>query len=150
MRHSFSLAVVLLSLSVAREALALGGTLETPSISVAAASGRNGEEWLTVLADKKYKFIVGDFINSTTNLYYAGDAESLNSFLSELVAVDGTVIHVSFSKEIKDAASAFGSDEKHSGPCQWHIQHLGREPEVFYITVFLGDGKIDIGKLNPP
>jgi hypothetical protein len=30
------------------------------------------------------------------------------------------------------------------------IQHLGREPEVFFITVFLGECKIDIGKLNLP
>jgi len=150
MRPLFSTAVVLLSLCLAREDLAAGGTLETPSISVATASGRNGAEWVTVLADKRFKFIVGDFVNATTNLYYAGDTESLNSFLSNLVTVEGTVIHVSFSKESKDAASDFGSDEKHSGPCQWQIQHLGREPEVFYVTVFLGDGKIDITKLNLP
>jgi hypothetical protein len=140
----------LLSLMVAREALALGGTLQTPGIAVATASGREAKEWMGVLANKKYKFIVGDFINSITNLYYAGDAASLNDFLADLSAVEGTTIRVSFSKESKTADSAFGSDEAHRGPCQWHIQHLGYEPEVFNVTIFLGDGKIDVSQLNLP
>src|SRR5271169_5523591 len=125
MRRSIVIGVMLLALAAAREALALGGTLETPSIAVATASGRDAKEWLGVLANKKYKFIVGDFINSTTNIYYAGDTSSLNDFLDDLSAVEGTTIHISFSKESKTAVAAFGSDEAHRGPCQWHIQHIG-------------------------
>jgi hypothetical protein len=151
MRLALSVAVAIsLSLLAARSAFALGGTLTTPSISVATASGRDAKDWLAVLANKKYAFIVGDFINATTNLYYAGDTASLNSFLSDLAAVDGTEIEVMFSKESKDASSAFGSDQGHTGPCQWQIQHLGYTPEVFHVTVFLGDGKIDIAQLALP
>ncbi len=150
MTRSLTLAVALLSLAAARDAFAAGGTLESPSIAVSAASDREANEWLGVLASKKYKFIVGDFINSTTNLYYSGDTASLNDFLEELSAIEGTTIRISFSKESKTASSAFGSDEGHSGPCQWHIQHLGHEPEVFNITIFLGDGRIDLSELSVP
>jgi hypothetical protein len=150
MRRWLTLAVAVLTLVAAREASAAGGTLDSPSIAVAAASGRDGADWLAVLKNKKYHFIVGDFINSTTNLFYAGDAESLSSFLADLAAVRGTVIELSFSKEAKDATPAFGGSQAQTRPCQWQIQHLGYSPEVFYITVYLGDGKVDISKLNLP
>jgi hypothetical protein len=149
-RSSIAVAVILLGLATAREAFALGGTLESPSIAVSADSGREAKDWLGVLANKKYKYIVGDFINSITNLYYSGDTASLNDFLADLSAVEGTTIHVSFSKESKTASSAFGGNEAHTGPCQWHIQHLGYAPETFHITVFLGDGNVDVSQLNLP
>ena len=136
------------SLASANRAFGLGGTLNSPSISVPA--GRTGADWLAVLSNKKYKFVVGDFINWNTNLYYSGDTASLNSFLKDLAAVDGTVIQVAFSKESKTAASAFGGDGAPSGPCQWKIFHSGSAPEAFDVTIFLGDGKIDISQLNLP
>src|SRR4051812_14539424 len=103
--------LVVLSLLAAREAFALGGTLEKPSLSVSTDSGRNAKDWLDVLSNKKFQFIVGDFINWNTNLYYAGDTSSLNDFLADLAAVDGTTIRVSFSKESKNAEPAFGGAE---------------------------------------
>ncbi len=138
------------SLASANRAFGLGGTLNSPSISVSAASGRNGADWLAVLSNKKYKFVVGDFINWNTNLYYSGDTASLNSFLKDLAAVDGTLIQITFSKESMTAASAFGGDGAPSGPCQWKIFHSGFGLEVFDVTIFLGDGKIDISQLNLP
>ncbi len=150
MRHCFAAILAVLSLLAAREAFALGGTLERPSLSVSAASGRNAKDWLDVLSKKKYHFISGDFINWNTNLYYGGDTASLNDFLADLAAVEGTTIRVSFSKEAKTAQPAFGGDEKLRGPCQWWIQHSGFEPEVFQITIFLGDGKIDVSQLTLP
>jgi len=150
MRRLCAIAVALLSLAAARDAFALGGTLDSPSIAVSAASGREAKDWLGVLANKKYKFIVGDFINATTNLYYSGDTATLNGFLDELSAVEGTTIRISFSKESKTADSAFGGKEAHRGPCQWHIQHLGLDPEVFNFTIYLGDGKINVDDLSLP
>jgi hypothetical protein len=151
MRKVFcSLLAISISISFVRHVEAMGGSLNSPSISVAAASGRDGNDWLAVLGNKKYKFVVGDFINSSTNLYYAGDTDSLNAFLADLVAVKRTIVRVSFSKESKTATAAFGGNGSPSGPCQWHIQHLGFTPEVFNVTIFLGDGKIDIGQLQLP
>jgi len=138
------------SLSGASRVFGMGGTLNSPSISVSAASGRNGADWLAVLSNKKYKFIVGDFINWNTNLYYSGDTASLNAFLKDLAAVDGTALQIAFSKESKTAASAFGGEHAGSGPCQWQIFHSGFGPEEFHVTIFLGDGKIDISQLNLP
>ena len=149
MRCSLLVAAALIgSLSSTSRAFALGGTLTAPSLSVPTAPGRSADDWLRVLSDKEYKFVVGDFVNWNTNLYYSGGTESLNSFLTDLTAVDATVIHVSFSKESATAASAFGDGP--TGPCQWKIFHSGLEPEAFDVTIYLGDGKIDISKLSLP
>lgn len=150
MRRLSTALLVVLSLLSAREAFALGGTLERPSLSVSTDSGRNAKEWLDVLSNKKFHYIVGDFINWNTNLYYAGDTASLNDFLADLAAVEGTTIRVSFSKESKNAEPAFGGAESQRGPCQWSIQHSGFDPATFNISIFLGDGKVDIGQLNLP
>src|SRR5690349_2556152 len=111
MRFLLATLIAVIAFCAAHEAFGLGGTLETPGIAVSTDSGRNAREWMGVLSNKKYKFIVGDFINSLTNLNYSGDTASLNDFLADLSAVEGTTIRVTFSKEMKTAESAFGSDE---------------------------------------
>jgi hypothetical protein len=147
---TFTLLALIGSLAGTTRVFGLGGTLTSPSLSVAASSGRDGADWIKVLSDKKYKFVVGDFINSTTNLYYAGGADSLSAFLADLAAVPGTEIQVTFSKESKTASSSFGGEGSPTGPCQWQIQHLGFIPTMFNVTIYLGDGKIDISKLSLP
>ena len=150
MRRLIAIAVALATLGAAREVLAVGGTLTAPSLSVSAASGRDAKDWLDVLSKQKYKFVVGDFINSTTNLYYSGDTASLNDFLADLSAVEGTTLRITFSKDSKTAESAFADNNTPRGPCQWQIQHLGTTPDVFDVTIFLGDGKIDVSQLAIP
>ena len=145
------LAVVGLFASEAKQAFALGGSLNSPDI---ASSGtmrdRDTSERLKILSDKKFNFIVGWFVNETTHLNYGGDTASLNAFLSELAATHGTTIDVGFSKETKTAASPFDNGKGRSGACQWEVFHSSRKQTVFHVTIYLGDGKIDIAKLDLP
>ena len=120
------------------DAFALGGTLESPSIAVSAASGREAKDWLGVLANKKYKFIVGDFINSTTNLYYSGNTASLNDFLAELFVVEGDNDSHLFFQGKQNGRLGVRRRRGSSRAMPMAFQHLGLDPEVFNFTIFLG------------
>ena len=144
----FSLLAISMIITFVRNAHAAGGSLNAPSISVSAASGRDAKDWLAVLANKKYQFVVGDFINASTNLYYSGDTDKLNSFLADLTAIDGTVVRVLFSKEAKTATSAFGGAGSPSGPCQWYIQHLGYAPRCSISPFFWAMAEFILGNFS--
>jgi hypothetical protein len=152
MRAFFAVAVVVFAILVpANKAWSLGGDLKSPEI---AGSGYTRDEVtaarIKVLSDKKFNFAGGYFVNETTHLVYSGDAASLSSFLRDLTAVRGTLIHVSFSKETTTATSPFGTLKNRGPAAQWTVFHSARHPNEFELTIYLGDGKIDISKLVLP
>lgn len=152
MRIGFALVLAAGLLSgEAKQAFALGGSLSSPDISSSGTTrDRDTVKRLKILSDKKFNFVVGYFVDEITHLDYAGDTAILNAFLSELAAAHGTTIDVAFSKESKTAASPFDHGTGRTGMCQWEVVHSGKKQTVFHVTIYLGDGKIDIGKLALP
>jgi hypothetical protein len=158
--HVATVLVVFSALLAATPAFGMGGLLKEPSLSfsVPAATGTAElgktkmpeplQKLLNVLSDKKRKFVGGYFINWETHLYYAGDASQLDRFLDELAKAGGR-IHLQLSKAASGTMLKLGDDVMQSGPAQWEVAHnssLG--DDRFDVTIYLGDGKIDVEKLH--
>jgi hypothetical protein len=148
MRFSTILLVVIVAPT---EVFALaGGALAKPAVAVPAGSSiRQANK---VLADAKYEFVTGSFLNSATTLFYRGDTRKLGFFLSELSSVKGTVVSLKFSRKRGWVDTTGWGPEGKAGAYQWRVFHMallngGRR---FQVTVFLGDGKIDLEKLYIP
>lgn len=148
----------LLALAQASNAFSLGGTLDHPSIAIPATGEElNGQREAVenrlylVLVDHKAKFVIGHFVNARSTLYFSGTAEDLSKLLADLAAVKGAVLSVRFSNARGEAASPFAKDVPAS-PSQWEIEHDGwsAAPRKLTITVYLGDGKIDMERLALP
>ncbi|MDB6109231.1 MAG: hypothetical protein JWR69_981 [Pedosphaera sp.] len=57
---------------------------------------------LGVLTRPDFKFLSGDFINSTTRLRYVGDTKALNLFLERLAHCPGVTLSVGFGRDIDE------------------------------------------------
>jgi len=141
--------VFLLAVAVARPAYPLGGLLKKPEIAM--KDPERMKSVMRVLTDKKYRFAGGIFINAHTTLFYSGDTGSLNLFLDALAKVENTSVQVKFSKEASGTTLSLGDRTLETGPSQWRVSHNAWVDErQFQVTVFLGDGTIDLEKVYLP
>jgi len=140
----------------AQTAYALGGNLKTPGISIPLDRPDGGENNVAVrinqvLVDHQTQFVNGSFINSYTSLNFKGNSEKLNSLLKELAEIEGSKISILFSKEKGIGRIAFPAEGLQDEACQWTISHNGRsDAELITLTIFLGDGLIELDQLKLP
>lgn len=120
LRSTFMLVVVLFHLCASR-AFGLAGDLDRPSLSFPTGF-ESAQAMLSVISDKQFAFKGGKFINAGSTLDYAGNADSLNGFLSRLAACKGAKVSVSFSENDADWS--------------WRLQHHAwTDPAAFHIVV---------------
>ena len=137
------------------EALALGGNLKHPSISIP-LTGQGGTPdpagaaMSRVLAAHDKEFTGGYFLNARSVLHYAGGAKTINALLAGLARVDGAAIHIRFSKEAGKTEWGFpGEDEGRA--CDCSIEHDGwGDGRSITLNVFLGGKGVDPGELEIP
>ena len=140
----------------AQTAHALGGNLKTPGISIPLDRPDGGENNVAVrinqvLVDHQTQFVNGSFINSYTSLNFKGNTEKLNSLLNDLAEIEGSKISILFSNEKGLGRVAFPAAGLQDEACQWTISHNGRsEAELVTLTIYLGDGLIELDQLKLP
>lgn len=139
-----SLAILAASPSTA---FALAGLVSRPALPISARQKVDGEAVNKVLANPKYKYVSGLFINFSTSLYYSGTSEDLSDFVSDLAAIKGVKVSVRYSRKRGIVDTTWFGKQGKRAPCQWM---LGHTPGVFGITVFLGDGKIKKADVELP
>ncbi len=124
---------------VPTSAFALAGLLSRPSIAFSTNSKPSHDMVMKVLANKKYKFVTGSFVNWSTTMWYSGNAADLTEFLDGLAQFDGLKLLVKYSKDRGVAdTTRFGKAGKKTA-CQWRVDHC---VDKFTITIYLGDAKI--------
>jgi hypothetical protein len=115
------------------------------------AKGADAGPVLRALDAPEYKFVFG--MNSQgrhVHFAYSGDTAALNAFLRRLAACDGVELRLRLFKTKGEAPEHLGKDLK-KVPCQWLVnQDLSEHPGVYEVSVFLGDGRIDLEKLELP
>lgn len=136
--------------AVPAAAAAITWEMRRPDVA-AVAEGAAADPVFGVLGASDYRFVSGVFADGCrVHFSYAGDVEALNTFLERLVACRGIEVRLRFSRERGEARVGLGSDAK-TAPCQWGVtQNLRERPGVFDVTVYLGDGVIDLEKLDLP
>jgi hypothetical protein len=138
-----------MAMLVPSRAFARGGLLKEPGIAMKNAD--RGAAVQKILADKKYKFLGGIYINAHTTLCYSGDTAQLNLFLDDLSKVEHVSIHVQFSKTAIGTTLSLGDSVMEIGASQWRVVHNGwLDEDKFQVIVQLDDAKIDLEKLYIP
>ena len=111
------------------------GDLDAPSLALPADS-ESRQSVTDVVCDKQFKFLHGRMLNAGSTLMDAGDAASLNSFLSRLAQCKGAKLTVSFSKD--------------EGAMSWTLSHNGwinaDAFHVFVNTAHIPDSAVKISK----
>ena len=108
-------------LAFSSQVFGLAGDLDAPSLSFPADS-KIQKGVMSVISDKKFKFLRGHFINAYSTLTFFGDAASLNAFLFRLSQCEGSKVSVTFSKE--------------EGDMSWTLTHSAwGSPDAFNIAV---------------
>jgi hypothetical protein len=138
-------AALLALLIVQTEAFAALGLLTTPGIAVPKGSPVAAAQ--RVVQAPKYKFVTGMWLNSFSTLFYTGNEKDLALFVNDLTLVKGAEVNIRFSKSKGWADTTKFDKAGKAAPCQWRLSHIGNN---FGVTVYLGDGKIDIEKLQLP
>lgn len=127
--------------------LAAGGVLPKPFVGIPANSKLRSEDVNQVLGARKFRFVTGSWLNFNSTLYYSGKTADVMAFLDELTRVKGTTVVLRFSKSRGFADTTFWGKDGKSAPCQWRVLHF---QDQFTVTVYLGDGSVDIDKLHFP
>ena len=149
-------AVVGLVACCAQTAHALGGNLKTPGISIPLDRPDGSENIVAskihqVLVKHQNQFVNGSFINAFTTLNFKGNSEKLNSLLDDLAEIEGSKISILFSKEQGSGRIVFPAEGLQDEACQWSISHNGgAEAELVTLTIYLGDGVIELDQLRLP
>jgi len=129
-------AAVSLAFSLAAPTSAAYGTLTTPGVAFAKGYPAGAQaRVMAALTRKDCKFLDGHWLNSWTNLRYAGDTLALNLFLDDLVKCPGVTVHVGFQKLDDDSDWTVG-----------HTAHANR----FQVAVNLNSKRVDVEKLYIP
>jgi hypothetical protein len=141
-RSALALAVVVLAPA---QVLALAGDLEQPGL--ASHPGDDTTAIMAVLNSERHEYAGGLFLNSFSTMHFRGDVEALNMFIGELSEIDNVTVHVRFSKSTGVGRTL----RNETGVCQWRMTHhpSGTAHEIG-VTVFLGDGRIDLDNLRLP
>lgn len=85
-------------------------------------------------------FIRGEFVNSSTQLYYGGDTAALNAFLQRLAGCPNTTIAITFVSGIADHPAA-----------TWKVSHSGiTNPARLAVQINFHAGKIHLEDLLIP
>lgn len=126
------------------------GTLDTPRIAVPAGTDLSAVN--AVLKDKRFKFAGGHYINSATDLYYAGDGADLSEFLKALTRCPGVTVDVQFASLKKEANGVITSNGiPVAAAGQWHVFHNAwGDASRVTVTAYVGEGGIDVAKLRLP
>jgi hypothetical protein len=135
-------------------AFALGGTLDRPGLSVPVKDEQRDAVVFRlheILYEHQAQFVTGHFVNAHSTMSFLGSTDDLSKLLAELSAVEGATISLRFSKARGEASSPFAKDQP-AKPSRWEIEHnaWSESPRKLTITVFLGDGAIDLEKLVLP
>ena len=157
MPRTFLMAVLGLVIGLEGSALGMGGNLDKSSISVPAdpKTGRMdpvARKVADVLRTHDKNFTGGSFINSASELYFAGGAKGVNALLADLAKVEGATVMVRLSKEAGVTRRWFPTPgARAESPCDCRIDHLGwGDARVVTLTVYLGGGRIDPDQLELP
>lgn len=157
MRRTFSVAAAGLLIGVERAALGMGGNLDEPSIAVPVDPGTKAADpvarkILDVLQAHEKGFTGGWFINSHSELYFAGGTKGVNALLGDLAKVEGAAILVRLSKEAGATRRGFpAAGAQAESPCDLKVDHLGwGDARAVTLTVDLGGGRVDPAELELP
>lgn len=139
MKHLFAPLFSALLLATATDALALAGELKEPGVAMSQGYPEAArKQVMAALTRPGCKFLKGNFINSHTSLFYAGDTKALNVFLGDLAKCPGVTLHVSFA-----------NDPIPGEPCDWHVSHDAHE-NGFHVRVSLKSDRIKLPDLYLP
>lgn len=133
--------------AIPNAAFALAGLLTHPGVAISANSGLKSNEVQKVLANPKFKYVTGSFINSFTTLFYSGSTDNLEEFLDDLSQLKGAKVSLTFSMKHGVADTTWFGKTGKKASCQWRVSH---HRDQFGVTVYLGDGKIKRGDLDIP
>lgn len=155
-RFASLMSVALIASCLAQTAYGLGGSLTSPGIAVPRNGPNGGENPVAAkihetLMNHRTQFVNGWFVNSHSSMNFAGDTEELNSLLTDLSEIEGSKISIKFSNEKGVAQAKFAEAGAQNLACQWSISHDGSaQPEAVTMTIYLGDGLIQIDQLRLP
>ena len=123
-------------------AFAVAGQLTSPSLALPSEFPMAVRtNILAALSLPDCKFAGGEFVNSTTRMWYEGDTKALNLLLRQLAKCDGVVLAISFVQGI-------GVDPDAS----WLIQHSGLSGSAnrISIQINLDSKKVQLQDLEIP
>ena len=120
--------------------LAMAGHLNTPSLAFPAqfpeASRTN---IIAALTQPEYKFVGGEFVNSSTQLYYSGDTRALNHFLQRLSKCKDANLSITFVPRIEMEHAA-----------TWSVSHVAGDVAQLYVQVNFNARQIHLEELALP
>jgi len=153
--HRITLTALGLVMGLAAMAYGMGGNLDQPSISIPTDGGKEdavARKIFDVLWSHRKDFTGGSFINSQSQLYFAGGVEGVNALLADLGKVAGATLRVRLSKDAGVTRWMFPrKDAVPERPCDCKIDHFGwGDAHVITITLYLGGSRIDPEKLELP
>lgn len=129
-------AIVSLPLAV----LAAAGHLDKPSLAFPAGFPESSRtNIIAALSQPEYKFISGEFVNSSTQLYYAGDTKALNQFLQRLSKCPDASLSITFVHGIEMDPSA-----------TWSVSHIATSGGQLYVQVNFNSPQIHLDELALP
>jgi hypothetical protein len=135
-RHLLLFAISFLPLA----ALAMAGHLNSPSLAFPAefpeASRTN---IIAALTQPEYKFVGGEFVNSSTQLYYSGDTQALNHFLQRLSKCPDVNLSITFVLRIDMEPAA-----------TWCVSHTAGNAAQLYVQVNFNARQIHLEGLVLP
>lgn len=157
MRRAVSAAAVGLTIGLGGVAPGMGGNLDKPSIAIPVDPGTKAADPVArgiaaVLYAHEKGFAGGSFVNSRSELYFAGGAKGVNALLADLARAEGATLVVRLSKEAGEARRKFPAGvARAEPPCDCKVDHLGGSlARAVTVTVYLGGGRIDPAELELP
>ncbi|HTL56846.1 MAG TPA: hypothetical protein VL361_14290 [Candidatus Limnocylindrales bacterium] len=125
----------ILSFALATSAFGMAGTLTSPGLAFPEDFPSAIQiNLLAVVRKPEFKFLNGQFINSTTTLRYGGDTRALNEFLDQLSRFPGIIVSLSFGAEPWELIvtnSTRLADESLS----WTVSHSAFQPEWLGVRI---------------
>jgi hypothetical protein len=120
--------------------LAMAGHLNSPSLAFPAefpeASRTN---IIAALTQPEYKFVGGEFVNFSTQLYYSGDTKALNHFLQRLSKCPDANLSITFAPRIEMEPAA-----------TWSVSHSAGYVAQLYVQVNFNARQIHLEELVLP
>ncbi len=151
------LVVVGVLIGLGGAALGMGGNLDKPSISIPCDPVTKEPDPVTqkiadVFRSHEKRFTGGSFINSHSELYFAGGAKGVNALLGDLAKVEGATVLVQLSKEAGVTQWKFATTTTQAdSPCDCKIDHVGwGDARVVTLKVYLGGSRIEPSELELP
>ena len=144
------------TVSEVRSVGAAGGPLDKPGIAIPSRFSQDLQSTprrlLAALQNQADAFVYGHWLNSRTQMYFRGDTERLQRFLADLSEIEGVQVSLSFSKEEGPQNATCNSNPPADLTCQWSASHIiyGDDASHIHVTIYLGDGKIDLAGLTVP